>query len=221
MLAKPTSGRTRQDEPETRARLVEAAIDSILELGFYRASSNAIAERAGVSWGVIQYYFGSREALMLAVLDEGLHRLGRTLHDAHITSETVSGRLQEYADILFQYYGAPEYLAYMQILLNFTHDPQTSEQTRSTMAQKGELSTPELQRLTHEVFAGTGIQEADLRLTVFHALRGVALSQSMIAASPDVASAAVRRQFPRERRLIVEALALLVAQWRAAPAGEV
>ena len=52
----------------TRERVIAAAVDSILERGFYRASSNEIARRAGVTWGVIQHHFGTREALMLAVL---------------------------------------------------------------------------------------------------------------------------------------------------------
>ncbi len=47
----------------------------ILDEGFEAASARHIAERAGVTWGVIQYHFGDREALMMAVVDEGYAHL--------------------------------------------------------------------------------------------------------------------------------------------------
>jgi AcrR family transcriptional regulator len=49
----------------TRAKMLDAAVQCIVEEGFYRSSSNRIAARAGVSWGVIQHYFGTREKLLL------------------------------------------------------------------------------------------------------------------------------------------------------------
>ena len=55
--------------------LIDATIDCILEEGLYRASSNRIAKRAGVTWGVIQHHFGTREALLLATFQEGMREL--------------------------------------------------------------------------------------------------------------------------------------------------
>jgi len=110
----------------TRQRVIEAAIQCILEQGFYRASSNAIAERAGLSWGVIQYHFGTREALMLGVLEEGTGRLARQLRAADIHGETLVERVEEYFEILAEYYESPDYLAFTQVLLNLSHDPTTS-----------------------------------------------------------------------------------------------
>ena len=65
------------NDESTRGRVVDAAIECILDEGFYRASSNKIAKRAGVTWGVIQYHFGTREALMLAVHERGAPRARR------------------------------------------------------------------------------------------------------------------------------------------------
>ena len=47
----------------TRRRLLEAAIDLFAELGYERASTRAIARRAGVSLPALQYYFGGKEGL--------------------------------------------------------------------------------------------------------------------------------------------------------------
>ena len=47
----------------TRRRLLEAAIELFAELGYARASTRAIARRAGVSLPALQYYFGGKEGL--------------------------------------------------------------------------------------------------------------------------------------------------------------
>jgi AcrR family transcriptional regulator len=195
-------------ERDSRQRLIEAATACILDLGFYRASSNAIAERAGVTWGVIQYHFGSREALMLAVLDDGTRRLNETLVTAEITGGTVTERVAQYADILARYYGSPDYLAYAQVLINLAHDPRTSQQTRAAMARIAESASPELQRLLRKVLAGTGIRRSAVRATLFHALRGIALSHVMLSTLPDRQDGT--RQFAEQRRFLAEALAMLI-----------
>jgi len=47
----------------TRQRLLEAGIELFGELGYERASTRAIAGRAGVSLPALQYYFGGKEGL--------------------------------------------------------------------------------------------------------------------------------------------------------------
>jgi TetR/AcrR family transcriptional regulator, regulator of cefoperazone and chloramphenicol sensitivity len=208
--------RTASGESDSRQRLIDATTACILEQGFYRASSNAIAERAGVSWGVIQYHFGSREALMLAVLEEGTRRLNETLVKAEISGGTVTERVEQYADILARYYGSPEYLAYTQVLINLEHDPRTSEQTRATMAGIAESAAPEMDRLLRAVLAGTGIRRSAVRTTLFHSLRGLALSHVMLGTLPDRANEA--RQFAEQRRILAKALGLFIEAQAKPPA---
>jgi len=194
----------------SRQRLIDAAVKCILDQGFYRASSNAIAERAGVTWGVIQYHFGSREALMLAVLEDGARRLKETLENAEITGETPTVRVAQYGDILAGHYASPEFLAFTQVLLNLTHDPRTTRQTRDTMNGIAETAAPELRRLQRQVLEGTGVNSPALRAVLLHALRGLALSHVML----DTLSAQryESRQFAEQRALLAEALGLLIEQ---------
>ena len=194
----------------SRQRVVDAAIKCILDRGFYRASSNAIAEAAGVSWGVIQYQFGNRETLMLAVLEEGARRLNETVLTADITGHTLSERVEQYMNILARYYGSPDYLVFIQVLINLTHDPRTSQQTRDTMTRINEAANPELRRLQRKVLARTGIRRQAVRSLLFHALRGLALSHTMIATLPDQPDQS--RQFAEQRKLLAEALGLLFEQ---------
>jgi AcrR family transcriptional regulator len=56
-------------------RLVEAARLCLLEDGAAHTSLKTIAARAGVNHGLIHRYFGSKEALMIAVLEDMDHDL--------------------------------------------------------------------------------------------------------------------------------------------------
>ena len=54
----------------TRTRLLQAALVEIAQKGFAEANINHISETAGFSKGTIYNYFPSKQALMLALIDE-------------------------------------------------------------------------------------------------------------------------------------------------------
>jgi AcrR family transcriptional regulator len=54
---------------ENRARIVAAAIDEFASRGFKGASMDAIAARTHTTRALINYYFGSKEKLYIAVLE--------------------------------------------------------------------------------------------------------------------------------------------------------
>ena len=56
-------------EAARRAQIIQAATETIAELGFINASLSQIAKRAGISKGVIGYYFPSKDDLVRAVVD--------------------------------------------------------------------------------------------------------------------------------------------------------
>jgi AcrR family transcriptional regulator len=65
-------------EQDTRLRILAAAKDALLDVGYANLSTRGIAETAGVPLSQIHYHFGSKQNLMLAVLDmENQQRLGR------------------------------------------------------------------------------------------------------------------------------------------------
>ena len=53
-----------------RARIVQAAIDEFAARGFKGASMDAIAARTHTTRALINYYFGSKEKLYIAVLEQ-------------------------------------------------------------------------------------------------------------------------------------------------------
>ncbi len=69
--------RARRDRgAETRARLVEAALDVFGRYGFEGATTRQIAKEAGANLAAIVYHFGSKEALHVAVAEYIVERIG-------------------------------------------------------------------------------------------------------------------------------------------------
>jgi AcrR family transcriptional regulator len=198
-------------ETATRARVVNAAIECIIDLGFYRGSStNEIARRAGVTWGVIQHYFGTREGLMLAVLEDGARHMAETVEAAHIDAPTVQGRMEQLIDVLSAHYARPDYLASLQVLLNMDHDPRTSKRVRQTMSQVAERSHGHVRRLLREAL-GPAANKPDLATTIFLLLRGFGFSQQLLDSMAYDTVAPKRDRVARQRRLLAEVLAPYVS----------
>src|SRR5437764_15413442 len=57
---------------QTRARLLEAAARVYARRGFEAATLDEVAEEAGFTKGAVYDHFGSKEKLLLALLDEHL-----------------------------------------------------------------------------------------------------------------------------------------------------
>ncbi len=76
----------------TRAMVIDETVRCVLEEGFGAASAKHITERAGVTWGVIQYHFGDRDGLLMAVVDRGFSDLLASLRDVEPKLNSRSGR---------------------------------------------------------------------------------------------------------------------------------
>ena len=62
-------------EPKTSTNILDAAKQALLESGYSGLSTRKIAEAAGVPLSQIHYHFGSKQGLVLAVLDEENRKL--------------------------------------------------------------------------------------------------------------------------------------------------
>lgn len=68
--------RTQQERREaTVAKLIQATIDAIAEVGYVRTTVNQICERAGVSHGGLFRHFPAREDLVVAAAEEVAQRV--------------------------------------------------------------------------------------------------------------------------------------------------
>ena len=165
-----------------RAQIIEAALASILEVGFYRSSTNEIARRANLSWGALQYHFGTREALFVEVVKELDRRFLEGIEHAQIEGDTKEERIASLYRILCRQYDSPEFLVRLQIVLNLQHDPDTSADVMAEVAEQAALASAPVRRLLLQALGG---QPSKVAVdTLFHALRGFALSRQFARSIP-------------------------------------
>src|SRR4030088_799853 len=133
--------RRRTDGELTWRRVLDAAVTTVLEKGYYQTSSNEIARRAGGTWGAIPHQCGTREALLLEVLNDRWATLQEVVATSEICGHTLEERLQAVLDVLALHYEQPADLVQLQILLDVIQIPDTSKETREVIALHGaELS---------------------------------------------------------------------------------
>lgn len=89
---------------ETRSKILAAADALFGETGFDATTTRDISERSGVNKALIHYHFGSKDELLLALLEDYYARLGQRLTAALAKprdfDEQVQTLLEVYADFL-------------------------------------------------------------------------------------------------------------------------
>ena len=210
--------RRRGDAEQTRRRVLDAAIATVVDVGYYKASSNEIARRAGVTWGSIQHLFGSREQLMLDVVNDIGARLEADFAAATVEGASLEDRLRSVLRILSTHYEQDSYLVQMQILLDLSANPKMSAHRRRAIRSKNgqeidKLAQPLLAQALGEVAA-----EHDLVLYAFMTLRGYLASSAVariIAKFPDDAVRRLIRDSEDDnvlRDLLVRGVAAMVRE---------
>ena len=102
---------TQQRGEETRGRILDAALELFAASGFDGASTRTLAERAGVNLPAIQYYFGSKEGLYRAVVEQiseqmqsgfapVLQRVHRALADQQMPRQRLIDLLCDMLDVM-------------------------------------------------------------------------------------------------------------------------
>ena len=88
----------RETEARRREDLIAAALDLVAQGGMQAATVRAIAERAGVTPGLIRHYFTSKEELTRAAY---LHLMDKMLADSVAGAKNSAGnQLQRFADFI-------------------------------------------------------------------------------------------------------------------------
>jgi AcrR family transcriptional regulator len=90
---RPAAGKQARAEA-TRQRIIDETVACILEEGFAAASAKHIAERAGVTWGVIQYHFGDRSGILASVTEAGLAEFTTAMNAVSVPDGPLRDRLE-------------------------------------------------------------------------------------------------------------------------------
>ena len=90
-------------EPDTRTKILEAALELFRERGFAEATMREIATRAGVASGLAYYYFDSKDAIVLAFYQRAQEELAPQMEAAQ-TGKTLKDRLKAMIEARFNYF---------------------------------------------------------------------------------------------------------------------
>lgn len=153
---RPVNGKQLRAD-RTRATVLDETVRCVLEEGFGAASAKHITERAGVTWGVIQYHFGDRDGLLMAVVDRGFGQLMDTLNamEPELSSTSGHARAELVVTRVAEAFLSPTSVAALEILIATRAD-------RDDVAQRHllELFTT-LTRLGRYVGDGLAPERAD------------------------------------------------------------
>ena len=114
-MPRTTSSRRATGSPETREAILRAAEHLFAEQGLAGARTDAIAAAAGVNKALIYYYFKSKDALYLAIVEEHLKDFSQRALALLSSGECVRDKLLHYVSMHFDFIAArPDYPRLLQ-----------------------------------------------------------------------------------------------------------
>jgi TetR/AcrR family transcriptional regulator, regulator of cefoperazone and chloramphenicol sensitivity len=178
----------------TRAAVIDETIRCIHVEGFGAASARHITKAAGVTWGVIQYHFGDRDGLLMAVVDHAFAELIHLLAGLPPESTTMTTRQRTAlgVDAAWIALSSPSSLAALEILV-------------ATRSARDSMATTHLAQL-HNAFGALGRrlgqqlpapQGREIGNLMWATLRGLVVAQLSAAEPLDTS---------RDRKALVSAI---------------
>jgi AcrR family transcriptional regulator len=89
---------------ETRARILDAAMELFRRQGFEETTMREIAAEAGVATGAAYYYFDSKDAIVLAFYDQSQHELAPLIDRALASRKRLSEQLSALLEAKLKYF---------------------------------------------------------------------------------------------------------------------
>jgi len=105
-----------------RQRLLEATIDSLVEVGWAGTSTTVVSQRAGVSRGAQLHHFPSKQDLVVAAVE---YLAERRRDELAVDLEELpdQGRTRAVLDLLVSQYTSPVFLAALELWVAARTDP--------------------------------------------------------------------------------------------------
>ena len=105
---------------ETRAKLLQAVVESIAEVGLARTTAPEIARRAGVTWGAVQHHFGGKDGMLVAALEDSFRRLAERLASIPVEGTALEERASLFVDRAWEHLSSAHYRSTIEILRHVT-----------------------------------------------------------------------------------------------------
>lgn len=157
----------------TQAKLLDAALDCLVEHGYGGTTTTVVSERAGVSRGAQLHHFPTRAALVAAAVEHLFARLTADYQRGFAARAAHSDRLRAAIELLWSMYTAPHFPAVVEI----DTAARTDAELRAHLEPIAERHQVNVHRLAREYFpeaAALGRRFDAVLTLLLDALRGMA-----------------------------------------------
>lgn len=166
-----------------RERLLDAALDCLVEHGYAATTTTAVSERAGVSRGAQLHHFPTRADLVAAAVQHLYGRLTREYQRGFERIAPQEERLGAAIDLLWSMFTRPHYAAVLDLFVAARTDGELLARLRP-VAERHQLNVVRLAREYFPEAARTPRFDAMLSL-VLDAMQGMALARCVYGVTAD------------------------------------
>lgn len=101
----------------TRSKVLDAAVECLLELGYAGTTTTLVADRAGVSRGAMQYHFRTKSELLAATVEHLVDRIGGEVREAaaRLPADPGRDRFAAAIDLLWATSSAPLAITWLEL----------------------------------------------------------------------------------------------------------
>lgn len=170
-----TNQTERQRQPTAmRERLIDAAVDLLINEGVARTTTSAVQKKAGVSRGALLHHFPSRALLLASTVDRLVQQNEQQIEDAFRGFTTPISNIEQALELLSDNLAKPSYQAEMELWTIARND----EELRDALYKAEKAARSDLDRVVGWLLAPWSGHEnfqtlADLSIEF---VRGVAFS---------------------------------------------
>jgi TetR/AcrR family fatty acid metabolism transcriptional regulator len=118
---------------ERKDQIVRATVDCISRHGYHNFSMQDVARTAGVSKGIIHYYFLNKDELMMSVLDKVAGDIEQVLQSDMATIEDPVQKMEIFVNVCFDVVRSTR--EYYQVNMDFWTQINQKEEVRSVIAR--------------------------------------------------------------------------------------
>lgn len=192
MPAVLTASRTQAERrAATRAALLDAALDCIVEEGYANATTRRIAERAGVTPGALQHHFASKAELLGQAIRHARQGFAQEmLADGPPQAPSIQARCELTLDRMWEVHRGPFFQASTELLVAGRADAELRATLVEIQREAGELNAMAARILYPEMADEPGF--AQVIDTGQAAIRGLALLSFIDGEKADALWPAIR-----------------------------
>lgn len=174
----PRTARRSQEERRagSRARLLDATIECLIEEGYGGTKVATVARRAGLSVGCLQNYFPTKGHLLAEAMTHLFNRESQELARVFRELPAASDRVGHGVELIWDLYQGGTFRSFLELVAAAQHDPQIHEQVMEAQDRIAEMAVSAFWQL-FEPLPGVEADRMGVPAALLAAIQGLTISR--------------------------------------------